>query len=93
MSIDRISLCAFLELYGIFMRPEDLDSVFRRLDHDGDEALNYSEFVQALMPSRNFDDTRTTIKRESGSPLRGTSSPLRAGNRTPNELNFSTPSD
>lgn len=77
MSIERSGLSAFLELYGIFMRPEDLDSIFRRLDHDGDEALNYSEFVQALMPSRNFDAPQTPIKRESaGSPLR-TSSPLR----------------
>ena len=89
MSIDRSSLSAFLEPHGIFMRPEDLDSIFRRLDHDGDEALNYSEFVQALMPSRNFDNSKTSVYRESTRSQLRTASPLRVSITEPSV----TPSD
>ena len=33
---------------GFHIDEDGLDSMIRRLDHDGDERLSYSEFVEAL---------------------------------------------
>jgi Ca2+-binding EF-hand superfamily protein len=44
----RNSIKCFLEELQIFADDNDLDAIFRRLDHDNDEMLNYNEFAEAL---------------------------------------------
>ncbi|OMJ83748.1 hypothetical protein SteCoe_15290 [Stentor coeruleus] len=49
--IDRRSLQGFLCRYRS-TNEEDIDAIFRRLDNDGDDVLNYQEFAEAIMPSQ-----------------------------------------
>jgi Ca2+-binding EF-hand superfamily protein len=46
--IVRDSLLVFLEQFQLFADENDLDAIFRRLDHDNDEMLSYNEFEEAL---------------------------------------------
>ncbi|OMJ92485.1 hypothetical protein SteCoe_4720 [Stentor coeruleus] len=49
--IDRLSLQAFLRRHRN-VNEEDIDAIFRRLDNDGDDTINYQEFTEAVMPSQ-----------------------------------------
>ena len=46
--VDRDAIRIFMRDQGFHIDEDGLDSMIRRLDHDGDERLSYSEFVEAL---------------------------------------------
>ena len=48
--ISRDDIRFFMRDMGIPIDEAGLDAIIRRLDHDADELLNYSEFVEALTP-------------------------------------------
>ena len=77
-SIDRTALMVFLRRYRAVV-DEDLDAIFRRVDNDGDGIINYSEFVDCIMPSRsNF--TRQTREVSPKDQSYRNASPLRNSN-------------
>lgn len=49
--IDRSGLMDFLRRHKS-VNEIDVDSIFRRLDNDGDDLMSYQEFVENLMPSQ-----------------------------------------
>ena len=51
--IDRSGLMDFLRRHKS-VNEVDVDSIFRRLDNDGDDLLTYEEFVEDLMPSQVY---------------------------------------
>lgn len=84
--IDRNSLLDFLRRFR-FVGEEEVDSVFRRIDNDGDNLLTYKEFAdsisplqsslsgyRSISPSRDLSMSSSSFRRTS--PLRN-SSPLR----------------
>lgn len=103
-SVDEVSLTVFLRRYTV-VNDDDLDAIFRRLDNDGDSLINYSEFVDFIMPSRSNSYKTREISPPSviqpyrnSSPLRNASnsqysfrktSPLR--NSPPREARHSSP--
>jgi Ca2+-binding EF-hand superfamily protein len=77
--IDRVTLLDFLRRFR-FVSEEDVDSVFRRVDNDGDNLLTYKEFTDSIVPlqgnavSYRFSSparTETSFRRTS--PLRNSS--------------------
>lgn len=87
--VDRLTLLDFLRRFR-YVGEEEVDSVFRRIDNDGDNLLTYKEFVDSITPlqsnlsmyrsvspSREFSAT-SSFRRTS--PLRN-SSPVRDGFR------------
>lgn len=47
-SISRDDIRIFMRDLGIPVDEFALDAIIRRLDHDGDERLSYSEFLEAV---------------------------------------------
>ena len=83
--ISRDKLSDFLRRNGKIVFEDDIDAILRRMDVDGDERLNFSEFSDSLRPqepvfpsSPRRSPTRTSPPRHS-SPLRrnGGGSPSR----------------
>ncbi|OMJ77591.1 hypothetical protein SteCoe_22800 [Stentor coeruleus] len=63
--IDRITLLSFLQRHKN-INEEDIDTIFRRLDNDGDNVLSYQEFVESIMPAQvnafsNYRQTSPTM--------------------------------
>lgn len=74
--VSRDDIRFFMRELGLPIDEVGLDAMIRRLDHDGDELLNYSEFVEALTPV-GFAPAESLPRQSSvASPLRS-SSPLR----------------
>ena len=74
-SIDRASLLSFLARHKVLVE-QDIDSIFRRIDNDGDHIISYLEFVDCVMPSRIKEKPSVSRVVRSSSPLR-ISSPLK----------------
>ena len=51
--IDRIAIKGLLSKHGFFLSEEEVNGIFRRLDNDGDGAINYVEYVDTVMPKKN----------------------------------------
>ena len=49
--IDRNSLSSFLKRHEVVYE-DDIDAIFRRVDNDGDQVINYTEFVDTVMPNQ-----------------------------------------
>ncbi|KAL8274286.1 hypothetical protein Esti_001797 [Eimeria stiedai] len=50
-AVTPTSLAESLEGDGFFLRPAEVELIFRRLDRDSDGRLKYLEFVEAVVPS------------------------------------------
>ena len=48
--IDRIVIKSLLSKYGHVLNEGEINGIFRRFDYDGDRAMNYVEYVGAIMP-------------------------------------------
>ena len=78
--IDRNSLTVFLRKYEC-ISDDDIDSILRRIDNDGDGVVSYTEFIDTVMPSRS--STCKAYRKNSldqGAQEYRNSSPLRAIN-------------
>jgi Ca2+-binding EF-hand superfamily protein len=49
-SVSRDDIRFFMRELGIPIDEAGLDAIIRRLDHDADERLSYSEFLEAVTP-------------------------------------------
>jgi hypothetical protein len=77
-AVSRDDIRFFMREVGIPIDESGLDAIIRRLDHDADERLSYSEFVEAITPVGRVAAETLPYQPRAGSPLRS-SSPLRAG--------------
>lgn len=68
-SLTRPALTEFLRKFKV-VSEQDVDAIFRRLDNDGDSALSYSEFVDAVMPVNRGESPSITGSIRNSSPLR-----------------------
>lgn len=89
--ISRDDIRFFMRDLGIPVDENGLDALIRRLDHDGDERLSYSEFLEACatggiapresLPRQSSVDSplraSTASYRSTGSPYRTAGSPYR----------------
>jgi Ca2+-binding EF-hand superfamily protein len=50
--IDKAAVRRFVEIQGFYLNDLEVSGVIRRLDMDGDGAVNYLEYVDAVMPKR-----------------------------------------
>ena len=88
-AIDREDLMRFVKKF-FSLYEHDVDAIFRRLDNDADGLLNYSEFVDCVMPSRTVvqvsrDDPRAFDQRavRNSSPLRNPNKAAKSASLTP----------
>lgn len=73
--ITREALSSFISKYKI-LSDQDIDSIFRRIDNDGDQIISYLEFVDCVMPSKVKEKANLGRSVRSSSPLR-MSSPIK----------------
>jgi hypothetical protein len=52
--IDAVNLRTFLKVNGKFALSEDIESIIRRLDRDGDGKVSYVEFFDALKSASSY---------------------------------------
>jgi Ca2+-binding EF-hand superfamily protein len=74
--VTRDDLRFFMRELGIPIDESGLDAIIRRLDHDGDERLSYSEFLEAINPLGRVAADILPSQARLGSPARN--SPLRS---------------
>lgn len=72
--IDRDAIRTFMREQCFPIDEDGLDSIIRRLDHDGDERLSYSEFVEAMNTVGRAPVEDLPRQPSMGSPLRASSS-------------------
>ena len=75
-SIDRNTLFYFLKKHQN-LSENDVDSILRRVDNDGDGAISYLEFVDSVMPNRSILPNRPSSPRVIAEKIQRNSSPLR----------------
>lgn len=85
--IDRTSLLSFLARYKVLVE-QDIDSIFRRIDNDGDQIISYLEFVDCVMPSRIKEKPSISRVIRSSSPLRISSPKKEPSSHTINPENL-----
>ena len=51
--VDRFGLINFLRRHH-YLNDDDIDAIFRRVDNDADELINYQEFVDIIVPFQTF---------------------------------------
>lgn len=49
-------LTCFLERNGFYPRREDIESILRRIDHDGNQRIGYNEYCELV---KMLDDSET----------------------------------
>ena len=87
--ISRDKLYDFLRRNNKIVFNDDIDSILRRMDVDGDERLSYAEFADFLRPQEPVSSSSPRRSPTRSSPVRH-SSPLRRSGNSPSRLSAST---